>query len=154
MPEARESRRRAIVDLLGATAVRSQAQLQELLARRGHDANQATLSRDLRDLGVAKGPRGYALAESYALAENGTPADPAAGLARALGTWLVSAASAQHTVVLRTPPGGAQPLALALDRAHLDGVLGTVAGDDTILVVCPTPARARRLAREVERLRR
>jgi len=136
-----------VLELISAHTVHSQHELGELLARRGIEVNQATLSRDLRDLGVVKGPDGYELphAPSAAL-------DAGARLHQALRQFLTSATPAQNQIVLRTPPGGAQPLAIALDEARLEGVLGTLGGDDTVLVITPDPRAARRIARALEEL--
>jgi transcriptional regulator of arginine metabolism len=80
----------------------------------------------------------------------GAPAaDPLTELYRGVRTWLESATPASNQLVLRTPPGGASPLAVALDEARLTGVLGTVAGDDTVLVICASPRAASKLAREL-----
>jgi transcriptional regulator of arginine metabolism len=124
--------------------VRNQADLQEQLAAEGCDVNQATLSRDLRDLGVVKGPEGYELPAEGAASPAAEPT-----LQQAARTWLLGATPAQNLVVLRTPAGGAQPLGLAIDRARLPGVVGTIAGDDTVLAVCASASRAKALAREL-----
>jgi transcriptional regulator of arginine metabolism len=145
----RDARRERIVALLGSRPVRNQAELQDLLADSGFPANQATLSRDLRDLGVVKGKDGYELPRAPALA----PASQQQSLWHAVQAWLLAATPAQNLVVLRTPAGGAQPLAVAVDRAALPGVVGTIAGDDTILAVCANGARARSFARRLQQLR-
>jgi transcriptional regulator of arginine metabolism len=139
----RDERRQRILHVLERERVRSQADLQQLLADAGHDVNQATLSRDLRDLGVVKGPDGYELPQAA------VPQTAAQSLWHAVHTWLVSATAAQNLVVLRTPAGGAQPLGLALDKAELPGVVGTIAGDDTVLAVCSDAAKARSLVRQL-----
>jgi transcriptional regulator of arginine metabolism len=145
--EPRDARRRRILTLLDKQRVRSQAELQELLAAAGFPVNQATLSRDLRDLGVVKSKDGYERPEAatQAAASN----QFAQELDAAVRTWLVAAEAAQNLVVLRTPAGGAQPLGLALDRAPPAGVLGTIAGDDTVLVICKDAARARGVVRRL-----
>ena len=137
----REERRRAIAEILAARHVHSQAELAGHLDERGIEANQATLTRDLRDLRVLKGPAGYARPGAGARSE-----DPHGRLRQAAGEWLVSVVAAQNQVLLRTPPSGAQPLALAIDGVELEDKLGTLAGDDTILVVAPDARAARRLA--------
>jgi transcriptional regulator of arginine metabolism len=142
-PADRDERRQRILRLLGRARVRNQAELQELLAGDGVDVNQATLSRDLRDLGVVKGPDGYELPAATA------PELANQSLWHAARTWLLGATPAQNLVVLRTPAGGAQPLGLALDKAAMPGVVGTIAGDDTVLAVCADAARAKALAREL-----
>ena len=137
------TRRRALVaELLRSYQVPSQAALAELLVEHGVRADQSTLSRDLRELGVVKSPDGYVLAGETAQA-----ASP--GLEAALGQWLLTATPAQNQVVLKTPPGGAQPLAVALDATRHDSIVGTLAGDDTILVICPDAKHAGLLAAEL-----
>ena len=136
-------RRRTILQLIRSYSIRNQAELLDLLEEDGVAVNQGTLSRDLRDLGVVKGPQGYALLGA-APAANTTN-----GLRQAVRHWLIEALPAQNQVLLKTPVGGAQPLALALDGAEMGMVLGTIAGDDTVLVVCKTSAKAKSLAREL-----
>ena len=137
------ARRQRIVDLLGHHRVRSQSELAALLAAEGVVVTQATLSRDLDELGAIKlrAPDGLVYAVP---AEGGdrTPVpypDAHAGLtrlARLCEELLVSADSSGNLVVLRTPPGAAQYLASAVDHTVLPQVIGTVAGDDTVLLVC------------------
>ncbi|MEM7203097.1 MAG: hypothetical protein AAF628_22745 [Planctomycetota bacterium] len=143
MPSHIRLRRAAILSLLQEQNVRSQAELGDLLAEAGHPVNQTTLSRDLRALGVRKGPAGYELSPDH------RGEGPEAELLHAAASWLQSATPAQNLAVLKTPPSGAQPLALALDRSELDGVVGTVAGDDTVLVICVDARHAGRLCRRL-----
>lgn len=145
----RETRRARIAALVRERRVQSQWDLQELLAEHGIAVNQATLSRDLRDMGVLKGPDGYEL-PSEVVARG---ADASLELYGAVQSWLTSAASADNLLVLKTPVGGASPLAIALDRAAFAEVLGTIAGDDTILVVTKSAADARRILRRLNELR-
>jgi transcriptional regulator of arginine metabolism len=145
----RDDRRRRIAELVRAQRIRSQFELQELLAAEGIDVNQATLSRDVRDMGLLKGREGYEIPEEPAIAD----ADKSLALYQAVHSFLAQSTCTQNLVVLRTPPGGAQALALELDRAAWKGVLGTIAGDDTVLVICKSPADARRTSRELEHLR-
>ena len=156
IPVTKGARQQRIIDLLARQQVRSQAELAELLAGAGVGVTQATLSRDLVELDAVK-VRTASGALVYAVpAEGGdrTPQtageSPAAGarLARLAGELLVSAESCGNLVVLRTPPGAAQLLASALDKTELADVLGTIAGDDTVLVIGRDPdgdALARRL---------
>ena len=130
-----QERRALLLELIGSGHGTSQQSLVEALAVRGVEVTQATLSRDLKGLGAVKGPGGYQVP--------GQAADP---LSRAMGEWLVSATPAQNMLVLKTPPGGASPLAVVLDREAPREIVGTIAGDDTILVVTPTPAAAQALA--------
>ncbi len=135
----KQRRQQAITRLIGQHAVGSQPQLIELLAGDGITATQATVSRDLDELGVIKvrvtgGHTAYALPalESDRIV-------PSEQLRRVLGEWVADVAVSANLVVLRTPPGCAHVVASALDRSGLDGLLGTVAGDDTLLcVAAPT----------------
>jgi transcriptional regulator of arginine metabolism len=148
-PVGPDQRRALILDWVRARRVKNQLELQELLAARGIEVNQATLSRDLRAMKLLKGPEGYELPPDL------TPAvdDAALALWSAVHGWLASATTAQNLVVLRTPPGGANPLAIALDRARWKEVLGTLAGDDTVIVVTRKGADARKLVRSLQDLK-
>jgi transcriptional regulator of arginine metabolism len=140
-------RRHVIGQLLTDHAVTSQEQLAELLAAAGIDATQTTVSRDLEELGALKVRVPGMERTVYALAE--LPKDqivPTEHLRRVLGEWLVDVASSGNLVVLRTPPGSAHVVASALDRTSLEGVLGTVAGDDTIIVVAAAEGGGAELA--------
>lgn len=141
--DPRAVRQQRILDLLGREQVGNQAALQKRLAALGFAVNQATLSRDLRSLGVVKGKDGYELPQAP------LSPDSAQSLWHAVHTWLVAATAAQNLVVLRTPAGGAQALGLAIDRAMLPGVIGTIAGDDTVLAVCADNRQARALVRRL-----
>jgi transcriptional regulator of arginine metabolism len=128
-------RQHLIGQLLEAHSVTSQSELVSLLGMEDVEATQATVSRDLEDLGAIKvrvpgGDTIYAVPEFPA--ERVAPDDH---LRRVLGDWVVDVAHSQNLVVLRTPPGSAHVVGSALDRAGLEGVLGTVAGDDTMMVV-------------------
>jgi transcriptional regulator of arginine metabolism len=145
VPTVKAERQRALAELLRTREVPSQAQLLAHLRERGFEATQATVSRDLEDLGAVKvrGPAGHLV---YALPE----AEPVTGEAevrRALAFSLLDAVPSANLVVLRTPPGHAQVLAFTLDRAGLAGVCGTIAGDDTVLVVCDDGTSGRAMAR-------
>lgn len=140
----RDERRQRILRLLERERPKNQADLQQRLAAAGHDVNQGTLSRDLRDLGVVKGPDGYELPQSTL-----SPQAATSSLWHAVHTWLLTATAAQNLVVLRTPAGGAQPLGLALDQHPLPGVVGTIAGDDTVLVVCTDAQKAKTLVQKL-----
>jgi transcriptional regulator of arginine metabolism len=131
----KNQRQHRIIKLLESRPVNNQTQLVALLAEEGVDATQATVSRDLEDLGVVKVrlPGGDT---AYALPELPTQQfAPDEHLRRVLGEWVVDVAHSGNLVVLRTPPGSAHVVGSALDRAGLDDVIGTVAGDDTVLVV-------------------
>lgn len=140
-------RQRALAKLLRSRQVGSQARLLELLRLQGFDATQATVSRDLEDLGAIKvrNAEGHPV---YALPDAGE-SEPAQReeLQRALSLWLESAVPSGNLVVLRTPPGHAHALAAALDQAAIDDIAGTVAGDDTVLVVCADGISGKAMAR-------
>jgi transcriptional regulator of arginine metabolism len=142
-------RHRRIAQILRRNAVTSQAELAELLRRRGEDVTQATLSRDLEDLGAVKTRRADGKVV-YALPEE--PSGDGEHLRRMLVEFLVEVEASGNLVVLRTPPGGAQPVARAIDTARVPGVLATVAGDDTILVVCAEGVRGATVARRIDRI--
>lgn len=132
---SKNQRQHRIARMLEEHPVTSQAQLVELLTGEGIRATQATVSRDLDDLGAIKvrvpgGDTVYAIPELPA--EQVAPEDH---LRRVLGDWVVDVTHSANLVVLRTPPGSAHVVGSALDRAGLGDVLGTVAGDDTLIVV-------------------
>lgn len=142
---SRTARQQRIIEVLGQMAIRSQPELLEVLAADGFEVTQATLSRDLVEVGAVKVRMGRNLV--YAVpAEGGDPTprpavDPAeadARLKRLCEELLVSATSSANLAVLRTPPGAANYLACAIDRTEVqrrEGIIGTVAGDDTVLVI-------------------
>ncbi|MGF7238143.1 MAG: arginine repressor [Frankia sp.] len=135
-PLTKHARQARLAALISDRQIRSQAELARLLGDEGVHVTQATLSRDLDDLGATK-VRGTGGALIYAVDENLAPAESIRiPLARLCEEMLVSAEANGDLVVLRTPPGAAQLFASALDRAGLDEVMGTIAGDDTVLVVC------------------
>ncbi|MBL8863176.1 MAG: arginine repressor [Planctomycetes bacterium] len=142
---SREIRRQRILEFVRRDQVRSQHGLQELLSAQGIDVNQATLSRDLRALGLVKGRDGYEIPGTASPAA----ADASLALVAAARTWLAEARTAQSLVVLKTPPGGANPLAIAIDRAAVEGVVGTIAGDDTVFLAAAGVTAARRIARQL-----
>ena len=135
MALGKPQRQHRIARLLEEQVISSQVQLVELLATEGLNLTQATVSRDLEDLGAVKvripgGQMAYAIPE---LSKDRVA--PEEVLKKVLGEFLVEAAHSANLAVLRTPPGSAHVVASALDRAGLPDVLGTVAGDDTVLVV-------------------
>jgi transcriptional regulator of arginine metabolism len=147
------ARQARIVATLGEHRVRSQVELVRLLAAGGLQVTQATLSRDLDELGAVKLRPADGGLPVYVVPEDGSPLTvrrdddaPPHRLARLFGELLTSAEASGNLLVLRTPPGAAQFLASAVDRAGLPEVLGTIAGDDTILVVAREPAGGTALA--------
>jgi transcriptional regulator of arginine metabolism len=149
---AKPQRQHRVARLLAEHAVASQAQLVDLLAAEGVVATQATVSRDLDDLGavkvrVAGGETLYAIPELPM--EQHAPEDH---LRRVLGEWVVDVAHSANLVVLRTPPGSAHVVGSALDRTGVAGMLGTVAGDDTLLVVASEETGGTELAARLREL--
>jgi transcriptional regulator of arginine metabolism len=138
--------------------VHSQTELAALLASEGIEVTQATLSRDLDELGAVKLRGVDGGAPVYVIPEDGSPVRGMAGgtarLTRVLSELLVSADASGNLAVLRTPPGAAHFVASALDRAALTEVVGTLAGDDTILVVAREPLTGEQLAGQILTLAR
>lgn len=145
--QSRTARHARIVEILSRTSVRSQGELLELLAQDGHEVTQATLSRDLVEIGAVKVRQGKSLV--YAVPGEGGDRTPRpaeldgeidARLRRLCEDLLVTATASANLVVLRTPPGAANYLASAIDRAGGDDIVGTIAGDDTVLVITTSPS--------------
>jgi transcriptional regulator of arginine metabolism len=136
----KSSRQAEIVQLIGEQSVTSQEQLRSLLRGRGIETTQATLSRDIRDLGLVKAPADGAYRLSGPLRQGA--GEPDGVVRRALDEYLRSFERVEQLMVLKTDPGQAQALAVALDRSGLPDVVGTIAGDDTILVICRSSAHA------------
>lgn len=155
IPTTRAARHQLIADVLERHAVASQSDLLGLLAQDGISVTQATLSRDLLELGAVKVRPGPGRSLVYAVPAQGgdtTPrpaqdkAEVSARLMRLCEELLVSARHSGNQVVLRTPPGAAQYLASAIDRSDATDLLGTIAGDDTILVIAADPEGGAELA--------
>jgi transcriptional regulator of arginine metabolism len=151
-------RREAILAVVRDGRPRSQEDLQQRLAARGFVVAQPTLSRDLRALGLAKTPTGYVAAAGPIGPDRTGPtgltrADWAPGTegaaARALRDFALSVRAAGSLVVVRTPPAAASTVARALDEAVLPGVVGSIAGDDTIFLATDGPLAARRVERRL-----
>jgi len=143
-------RQSAILDVVEREAVRSQEQLRKLLASKGFDVTQATLSRDIKELGLLK----RSSDGSYQPA--GGDATSAAGaletLGRALSAYLLNIEPVQQLVVLKTGAGQAQHVAIAIDKSRLADVAGTLAGDDTILIVARDAKGAQAVAKQLKEL--
>jgi transcriptional regulator of arginine metabolism len=153
------ARQARIVQILDAAPVRSQAELAAALEDAGVHVTQATLSRDLEELGAVKLRTPDGGQPMYVVPEHGSPIaerhagdDPPTRLARLLADLLITAEASANLVVLRTPPGASMFLAAAIDRAGLPGVLGTVGGDDTILVISRDPRGGQELAQQLRKL--
>jgi transcriptional regulator of arginine metabolism len=146
----RAARQARIVSTLSSAEVRSQSELAALLAAEGIEVTQATLSRDLEELGAVKLRGADGGAGMYVVPEDGSPVRGVSGgtgrLARLLSELLVSTDASANLAVLRTPPGAADYLASAIDRAALPYVVGTIAGDDTIFVAAREPMTGAELA--------
>ena len=133
MTDARQRRQKAIADLIRSEPLASQEDVTARLAALGFAITQATVSRDLDQLGAVKVKRGGIL--SYALPEQIGDSDwAAARLARIFADWVISVEAAGNLIVLRTPPGSAHLVGLALDQAKVEEVAGTISGDDTLFV--------------------
>ena len=152
----RAGRQARIVTLLSANSVSSQSELATMLAAEGIDVTQATLSRDLEELGAVKLRGADGGVGVYIVPEDGSPVRGVSGgterMSRLLGELLVSTDASGNLAVLRTPPGAAHYLASAIDRSALPYVVGTIAGDDTILVVAREPMTGTELASTLENL--
>lgn len=145
-------RQHKITRFLENESVTSQAQLVDLLAGDGVVATQATVSRDLDELGAVKvrvpgGETVYAIPE---LPKDQVTTDD--HLRRVLGDWVADVAHSGNLVVVRTPPGSAHVVGSAVDRAGLPGILGTVAGDDTLIIVAAAGAGGAKVARQLSEL--
>jgi transcriptional regulator of arginine metabolism len=160
VPQTRTARHRRIVDILNRQAVRSQSQLAKLLADDGLSVTQATLSRDLDELGAVKirTNNGELI---YAVPSEGGYRTPQAPLgesvkeermSRLAGELLISAEASANLVVVRTPPGAAQFFASAIDQAEVYDILGTIAGDDTVMLISRSPSGGQALADHLLRL--
>ena len=141
-------RQSAILDLVDGEAITSQEQLRERLKLRGIMATQATLSRDIRDLGLIKRAADGAYRRSGS--DSLPSGDPEAECRTAVDDYLRHYDVVEQLVVLKTDAGQAQPLAVAIDRARLSEIVGTIAGDDTILVICRSAPDAAGLSKRLE----
>lgn len=147
MHSVKQARHSAIRELLGTTSVPNQDDLRRRLANRGFHVTQATLSRDIHELRLMKGPRGYALPNDGTEAEGDLP-----GIGELLKSFGLEVRMAVNLLVLITTTGSAQPVAAALDYEEWPEVIGTIAGDDTVLLICTAEAQARTVKRRLEDL--
>jgi transcriptional regulator of arginine metabolism len=140
---SKRARQQAIVDIVERGPVTSQEGLQRALRKRGYDAGQATLSRDIHELQLVKTVHGYTVAQgtSVAVAE-----PPLPSIDRLVREFVTDVRPAQNQLVVKTTVGSAQPVAAAFDEAAWPEVLGTIAGDDTILLITPDKKAASKLA--------
>ena len=142
----KQQRHASIRDILEHTSVSSQDELRKKLAARGFHVTQATLSRDIRALKLYKGPTGYASAAGT----NGNGEEDGPGVKEVLRSFGLEARQAMNQLVLITTTGGAQPVAAGIDYEDWPEVVGTIAGDDTVLVICPDEKQAAALRARIE----
>jgi transcriptional regulator of arginine metabolism len=148
MPAHKRFRQGQILKVLAAEPVASQDALRRQLMHLGLRVTQATLSRDLRELRLVKTAEGY-----KPLSEASTEESPAVSrLARAVNSFLLDIRPAQNMLVLKTPPGGAQPLAAAVDSERWKEVAGTLAGDDTVLIITPSMKARAAVQKRIEEM--
>ena len=154
MSPATASRRRILRRLLGELPVSSQRQLVDLLVQEGHAVTQATVSRDLEALGAVKQPSdGDAV--RYSIPEDSIGSTTEAGARateRAISGFVDSIVASENLIVVRTPPGAAHLVAGAIDHADITGVVGTIAGDDTLLVIADSALGGTTVAATLENI--
>ena len=144
---SKRERQHAILELIGTREIGSQEELRQLLHKQGWDVTQSTLSRDLRDLRVARVPTADGL--RYVAGEGGADDGSRAPLAAILPQLFLSLDGVGPLLVLKTVIGGAQPVASAIDAEASADILGTIAGDDTILMICRSEQARERVARRL-----
>jgi transcriptional regulator of arginine metabolism len=147
---SKQERHNLIRRLVAAEEIASQDELRRRLVRRGCDVTQATLSRDIHELRLYKGPNGYAVPNGNGPVEEGEEEQPAVD--EVLSSFGLAVRQAQNQLVLRTTSGAAQPVALAIDHEEWNDVVGTLAGDDTVLIICPDPKRASSMREKLVRM--
>lgn len=143
MTDLKGPRRRAIANLIRSSAIANQEELGERLSAQGFAVTQATISRDLEQIGAVKVRRNGQL--SYALPGE-IPVGPNPRLAAVFRDWVRSIEPAANLVVIKTPPGSAHLVGVVLDQSELDQIAGTICGDDTIFVACRSASEAKALS--------
>ena len=141
----KQQRHSTIRELLDTAPIPSQDELRRLLAKRGHHVTQATLSRDIHELRLSKGPLGYTLQANASAANDDPPS-----IREMMRSFALEARQALNLLVLITSTGGAQPVAAGIDYEDWPEVVGTIAGDDTVLIICADDKRARTLRTRIE----
>jgi transcriptional regulator of arginine metabolism len=141
---SKRTRQNTLLELVQQQPYRNQDELRRALTRRGFDVTQATLSRDIHELGLVKTSDGYAPQEGELAGESTLP--PAIRLVR---EFVLDVKEAQNLLVIRTAPGSAQPVAAALDAEGWTEVVGTVAGDDTLLIISQNRRSAQKMAARI-----
>jgi len=141
------ARQQLIVELVHEGPLPNQQELVKVLARRGFPVTQATLSRDINELRLVR------TAEGYTLPNGDAGPDPAPAVSRVVREFVVEVRRAQNLLVIKTVSGAAQPVALGVDSEGWDEVVGTVAGDDTVLIITPDNKKAKKLQTRLEDMR-
>ena len=141
----KQQRHTVIRELLVTTAVTSQDELRRKLAGRGFHVTQATLSRDIHELQLSKGPAGYFLPNATEAVEDSSPE-----IGEVLESFGLEVRQAANLLVFVTRTGGAQPIAAGIDYEDWPEVVGTIAGDDTVLIICPDEKQAKLLKARIE----
>lgn len=141
------ARQQTIVELAHDAPLPNQQELVKVLARRGFQVTQATLSRDLHELRLVK------TSEGYILPNGDSPAEPLPAVSRVVRDFVREVRRAQNLLVVKTVPGSAQSVAVAVDAEGWDEVVGTVAGDDTILIIAANNRKAKELQGRLEGMR-
>ena len=145
-------RHNAIRELVAHALVANQDELRRKLRRRGFEVTQATLSRDIHQLKLTKGPNGYSLPNGNGNGGGSHADDSPPSVSEIMESFGLDVTHAMNQVVLRTTMGGAQPMAAALDREGWSEIVGTIAGDDTVLVICPDAKRAQEIEGRLRRM--
>jgi transcriptional regulator of arginine metabolism len=147
MSAAKQERQTAIREIISSRSIASQEELRQLLAERGWEVTQSTLSRDMRDLGVARVATGSGV--RYTTAESTAPPGGRAALAAILPQFFTRLDGMREFIVVRTRIAGAQPIAEAIDAEENPDILGTIAGENTILIICRSEAARERVSRRL-----
>lgn len=141
---SKRSRQNLILELIDGQPILNQEELRKVLSKRGFEVTQATLSRDIHELGLVKTSEGYAVSAGDQMSEPALP--PAIRLVR---EFVLEVREAQNLLVVKTAPGSAQPVAAAMDAESWGEVVGTVAGDDTLLIISGSRKAAQKLAQRI-----
>ena len=141
----KQQRHTVIRELIAKAPIASQDELRRKLAGRGFHVTQATLSRDIHELRLSKGPDGYSLSNGADHEDEALP-----GIRDVLESFGLEVRQAANLLVLITTTGGAQPIAAGIDYEDWDEVVGTIAGDDTVLIICPDVEQATQLKTRIE----
>lgn len=148
----KHERHNAIREIVRETPIQNQDELRRLLMKRGFEVTQATLSRDIHALHLYKGPNGYALPNGNGIGVLDEEEDETPTVVDVLSSFGLRVKQAMNQLVLITTAGGAQPAALAIDEEEWPEVVGTIAGDNTVLIICPDHERATLLRERLEEM--